>query len=134
MADRLSDVIYCAGFFDGEGSMGAYCRRYLVTASNTDVRPLKKFIELWGGKIHVQKKNKLKGANMDVFHWRLYGHNSRTFLNEIYPYTIVKKDQIKLFLEILDVLPVGRGTRRTSGASNLIELHSERIRRLKRMG
>ena len=134
MADRLSDVIYCAGFFDGEGSVGVYSRRYVCTVSNTDIRPLKKFIEMWGGKLHIQQKSKLKGANMDVFHWHLYGQNCRDFLNEIYPHTIVKKDQIKLFLEVLDVLPIGRGKRRNPGVNEFIDLHAERIRRLKRMG
>jgi hypothetical protein len=134
MADKLSNVIYCAGFFDGEGSVGVYTRRYVCTVSNTDIRPLKKFVELWGGKIAVTEKSKIKGAHMNVYHWHVYGQNCKNFLNDILPFTVVKKDQIVLFLEVLDVLPVGRGKRRSPGVNEFVDLQAERIRRLKRIG
>jgi hypothetical protein len=134
MADRLKDVIYCAGFFDGEGSVGVYRRKYICTVSNTDIRPLKKFVELWGGKIGVNEKSKIKNANMDVYYWHCYGQQCKDFLNEIFEFSIVKKDQIKLFLEVLEVLPIGRGKRRSPGVNEFIDLHAERIRRLKRIG
>lgn len=49
MADtEITELAYFAGFFDGEGSVGSYEKRHVVSLTNTDPRPLKRAMELWG--------------------------------------------------------------------------------------
>jgi hypothetical protein len=138
MADKNEDHIYFAGFFDGEGSIGAYSSsgkgKYIVTISNTDVRPLLQAVELWGGKIYKMCKHKIKGAHMDVYHWHLYGQHSRQFLNDILPYSRIKVEQILSFLAILDVIPTKRGARRNAGVTAIVDFHSAQLKNLKKVG
>jgi hypothetical protein len=100
-----TEMAYFAGFFDGEGCVAIYVHKYVVSITNTDVRPLKRAKELWGGTINVQKRETLQGALQDLRRWSVYGRNSREFLNAILPYLIVKKEQVNIYLAILDLLP-----------------------------
>lgn len=133
MADTIK-LAYIAGFFDGEGSVGSYNRRHLVTISNTDIRPLQECSKLWGGKISVVLKSKVKNAHMDIYNWKLYGHNAKQFLEDILPFSIVKADQIKVFLSILEVLPKNKGEKRKEGVSDFIDNQAQKLRLLKKVG
>ena len=97
----LNDA-WAAGFFDGEGCIGAYHNgggRYqlAVIVTNTDRRPLDIFLELYGGTFGVNKKetDPKHRTSWDV---RLRGSEAEAFLRRILPYSVVNKDQIELVL------------------------------------
>ena len=135
MADikNITELAYFAGFFDGEGCVAIYKKKYVVSLTNTDVRPLKKVQEMWGGFINVQKKENRRFAIQDIFRWQVYGHNARPFLEAIRPFVLVKREQIDIYLSVLDVLPKkANGKRGHSGNLwNLINVGALKLRELK---
>ena len=135
MADTsitVAELAYFAGFFDGEGCVAAYKRKYVVSLTNCDVRPLARARELWGGYISRQSATSRPHAIRDLWRWQIYGQKSRAFLEAIRPYTILKREQIDTYLGVLEVLPLGRGARRASGAASVINAGAARLRLLKR--
>ena len=89
---RQYDVIWAAGFFDGEGCIsiqrqvrpgGVYF--YLgVSVYQNDFRPLLEFSELFGGAIYPEK---------NAQKWRASGRDAAEALNMMLPYMRVKKEQ-----------------------------------------
>jgi hypothetical protein len=79
-----------------------------------------------------------RALNHDAVLFRIYGgglsmvHKSRLFLEAISPYVKLKVEQIEVYLQILDVLPRGRGQRRETGARATIEAGAMKLRALKR--
>lgn len=131
MADT-KDALYFAGFFDGEGCVAVYPRKYVVSLTNTDIRPLARAQELWGGHISSQSAESRRGAVQDLLRWQIYGQHSRAFVEEIRPYVLVKGEQLDLYPAILDVIPRLRGARRADGVAALVEANGVRLRSLKR--
>lgn len=96
---------YIAGFFDGEGMVrlnktiieNAVYYSLQTIIVNTDIRPLIKFQEMYGGTVASRKK--YKENHKVAYRWRLTTNNAEKFLQDILPYTIIKQDQIKVALE-----------------------------------
>ena len=134
MADTISltELAYFAGFFDGEGCVAIYPRKYVVSLTNTDVIPLRRAQQLWGGYISTQDRSKNPIAIQDIWHWQIYGHNSRAFLEAIRSYTLIKSAQIDTYLEILNHVPSRRGMRYIGDAKEKIEVAAMQLRLLKR--
>lgn len=94
-------VLYAAGFFDGEGCVIAQSRDHpngrlirCSTAQN-DRRPLDYLASFFGGNV-VLVHNKYNGSH----NWVVNGVAARDFLQAIYPYTIVKRADIKSAFEM----------------------------------
>jgi hypothetical protein len=132
VADTKPDLAYFAGFFDGEGSIGIYPKKYVVSMTNTDIRPLRLAQERWGGAINSQGGT-LWEQRPQIFRWQIYGHNAADFLRAIRPLVVTKADQIDVYLDALQYVPVGRGTKREPGAAEAIDLAAARLKRLKVM-
>ena len=132
MADtkiEKTDLAYFAGFFDGEGHIGIYPKKYLATIGNTDKLPLERAKELWGGSITYQDR----GLNQRIWRWSVYGANSRKFLEDILPYVLNKKAQIEVYLRVLDVIPKGAQGRKgyDSKVREIINAGASKLRLLK---
>ncbi len=127
-------LAYFAGFFDGEGCVGMYTRRYVVSLTNTDIRPILLAKELWGGTVYCQKKEGRRYARQDLWIWHIYGHKSKPFLEAIRPFTIIKKDQIDCYLSTMKHVPRFRGERYKEGAAVIINDATVRLKLLKRGG
>lgn len=133
MADTTStELAYFAGFFDGEGMVAIYPRKYVAALANTDVRPLQRAQEIWGGYICSQNADTRPAAIRDLWRWQIYGHNARAFLEDIRPYVILKSEQIDVYLEALAVVPTYRGQKYGPGDKEIIQSASQRLRLLKR--
>jgi hypothetical protein len=143
MADT-NELAYFAGFFDGEGSVAIYSHlrksgpkagsrntKYIACLSNTDVRPLQRAKELWGGFISTQLKEDREFAAQDLFRWSVYGHNSVAFLEDIRPFTRCKSEQIDVYLDAMQHVPKLRGEKRLPGANEIIESAATRLKVLK---
>ncbi len=134
MADTKIDteLAYFAGFFDGEGSVAIYSKKYVVSLTNTDLRPLQRAKDLWGGFLSTQTVATRPFSLQDIWRWQIYGHSARPFLEAIRPFSMLKAEQIDCYLEALSSVPHRRGARRASGADVVIEAASARLRLLKR--
>jgi hypothetical protein len=96
-----NDVLlgYLTGFFDGEGYVGIqkgkrdnYSFRLAVTNSNYDILNIYK--NKYGGDIRPKKDKNKKEYHKNLWLWELFNSDTLQFLEEIYPYTKVKKEQI----------------------------------------
>ena len=93
---------WAAGFFDGEGCVsvsrrkrGNFIEHFIsVQIGQKDDTPLKAFKLKYGGSQCPSK------TPSDCARWRIHGKASERFLKDIYPYTIVKREQIRIVLEI----------------------------------
>lgn len=96
-----NELIYIAGFFDGEGCIHIYKSRsrgftLQVSAANTDRQVIQFICDRFGGRIHrLQKKGNRKPC------WRvdLVARRANHLLTALLPYLRVKKDQAELALE-----------------------------------
>lgn len=138
---NAQEVIWSAGFFDGEGCI------HLGVSRNTQVRlecnvasttraALDFLSGRFGGAV-CPLRAKLR--RRDTWQWRVTGFNAAVFLRAIRPYSLVKAPEIDLALEFF-ALPwrrqsVGRGGFVTARTEQQIAVDLEmavRMRRLKR--
>ena len=102
---KISDKIYAAGFFDGEGhlhiSVGVtkygYMASYMkVGISNTNLLVLEWLQVNWSGNIHKKKK---KENRKQSYQWTAISHVAVDFLSDVFPYLKVKQEEAKICLE-----------------------------------
>lgn len=96
---------YFAGFFDGEGTVdirakqthnGKYCRFELrVQIPQVVIDPLLKAQSIWGG-------NLVHGKRINI--WACTSKIAVQFLSDIYPYVIVKKEEIEWALAYANLI------------------------------
>lgn len=103
---------YAAGFLDGEGCINVSATRnnefIRVLIVNTNKNVLEFFQEKWGGDIQENKRHK---ENWKIsYTWRIQHKTCLKFLNDVYPFLIVKKAQVEAAFIFFDVRP-GRGKR-----------------------
>ena len=131
MADvEPTELAYLAGFFDGEGSVGIYTRKYTANVTNCDPRILLRYQTLWGGSIHKAKRREF--TVKDKYQWQMYGQKSRLFLEAVLPYVITKKVQIEIYLATLKIIPKRNGEKRLPGVGKIVSLNADRLKQLKR--
>lgn len=129
---------YAAGLFDGEGCVLFYHQPIrksqfrIITAlsvANCDRRCLEFLQEHYGGRIRKTEKRSGKRYTLGV--WEVSGEEAENFARAILPYTILKREQLKLFLKGRTLM-VGRGGTVTPAMqAQRIEIAS-RIKALKR--
>jgi len=108
-----NEIVWMAGFFDGEGNITInrmFSRavnpvyNLLLTLVNTDKRTIPPFRERFGGSIRIRKSN-----FKDVHIWNITGKAAGNFLNQIYPYSMIKKEEIDIANKFLALPKKGRG-------------------------
>ena len=108
---EIKDIIYTAGFFDGEGHIRydlniikrpnckvsiSYSIRIRIV--NTDSTVIKKLHKLWGGFVYARKTSKKRPKVMfDLI--IVKKEDVRRFIELTYPYLVVKKSQVDKALE-----------------------------------
>ena len=113
--DSVKENAYYAGFFDGEGSV-SICRHYenkktlvtIVSISQVDPRPLHRLKEKYGGSLMLLKNKPAKagGTSKPIWRWQVSNRQIEPFLQDIYPYLVVKKDEVELALSIRKTMRV----------------------------
>jgi hypothetical protein len=101
MQEQIQRVIWCAGFFDGEGCIGFYGHHVQLHIRVTQkVRePLLALQELFGGGVYTQAK---------AYQWCCNSaYEARYVLESLLPYLVVKKAQAELALQFLRVTRSG---------------------------
>jgi hypothetical protein len=104
---------YCAGFFDGEGSVYAARRRkkspiVIVCIGNTHKGILEKHKEKWGGSIHRRVKH---NGWQDQYQWVLSTRMAKPYLEAILPFVVIKKEVIIEALKYINIQQLPRQER-----------------------
>jgi hypothetical protein len=104
---------YIAGFVDGEGSVRIRKKRdypthnyvddFEVSISNTNINVLEFIKTRYGGQIR-KRDNKRPNEKL-VYSLQLYSAKACKLLFDIYPFSIVKREHIKLLLAAYEVGP-----------------------------
>ena len=117
--DELS-IQYIAGFFDGEGSIGIYSNKTRSTCARTQLTQNKTKESLfvldflknkYGGNISEQKT--LSGGIK--YNWQLNPKGVKVFLQDIFPYLVLKKNQALITLNWIDNRPKPRRNKKGMG-------------------
>lgn len=104
---------YIAGFFDGEGCItsslqwtsGKYIKKPRVAVHVTISNTRKDVLEAIGNKYDGTVSSKGQGKHKNCFHLRIVGKaKMKKFLTSIYPYLVIKKDDVVLALEFIESL------------------------------
>ena|SRR3990167_2099022 len=136
------DDAYAAGFFDGEGCVGISsnknkwgCSLFINLKQKkgfTDI--LERLKSVYGGTVSHRKDN--SGAD-----WFAYGKTAGDFLNKIFTYSVVKKEQIIVALAFLDLRRIyprrlksnGMWLERPPEFKKMQAFYIDEIKRLKRI-
>ena len=125
-------LAWAAGIVDGEGCIqsshqvfksGHELISIYLTVGNTDVRVMKKFEELFGGKVRITR---ITVTGKTAYEWRAGCKETAEILNILLPWLIVKKEQAEL--AILSRQYIGRGgayRRSVSAFNELKRIHGE---------
>lgn len=97
---RSEQIIWAAGFLDGEGFIGVSrgvtqrtqkaFHQVLVDAAQARRAPLDALVELFGGRVRSGRR---------AYYWRVSGKQAEAVLTAIAPYLIAKKAQADLCLQ-----------------------------------
>lgn len=93
---------WVAGLFDGEGSLGIYrdkrsnSAKLDVSLTMIDEAPVEVMYRLLGGTFATYQR-----PDRRTYRWAVYGKLATAPLLMIYPYLVLKKDQVKVALEFL---------------------------------
>lgn len=116
--EREQQVIWAAGFFDGEGCV-CIIKPYSHTThtlrlqvAQTKIEPLLRLRELWGGNIQAIKRQQLTHAN--AYLWVAASRLAERPLKEMLPYLLVKREQAQLGLEFIKLIRSRNDRRRLS--------------------
>lgn len=97
------DLAYMAGFFDGEGSISLYldARQYRISVSmsNTNEWVVQWFHLNFGGSLYLEPKHIKNPNHRDAWRWQLIGKRSMPFLELLFPYLRLKREQAKIVME-----------------------------------
>lgn len=102
------DLIYAAGFIDGEGcftldiNQSPHGKRYIVYTArlvvvNTNTEVLYWLQKRFEGSVF--KRTKQTTERKATYGWRLFGDKLKNLCEKLIPYSIVKKEHIKLILQ-----------------------------------
>lgn len=96
-------LAYLAGFFDGEGSFHyGVCQgssvSWRICAYNTDINPLRLFLETFGGAVYEHKASRL--GHKIVYCWDLSGVRAKRAIELMLPYLQVKAEKARVALKL----------------------------------
>ena len=97
-----TDIAWAAGFFDGEGCVQAYWQKHprreakflstSLVAHNTDLRPIKRLQELFGGSVTSE--------NGRIWKWKIGGEEAEDAARKMLFHTSAKFEQLELFIQL----------------------------------
>lgn len=112
--DAVLAPVYYAGLFDGEGSVGVYMintkgtdrgdipRKYIrltTKVTNTFHPALSPLLEKFGGSIENNRASEKFTKWQDTYSWKVSSEKAMAFLLWIYPYTLIKKEQLDVVFQ-----------------------------------
>lgn len=79
---RESEVMWAAGFWEGEGCVGPRA----ACASQVDLWPLERLVAAFGGRISLDRKATRRPNERPCHQWWVCGEQGRAFVAAIYPH------------------------------------------------
>jgi hypothetical protein len=141
----MKNIAWCAGLFDGEGSVGIHKARPIVVASGT--RSIRYTLDLNLTMVHkpsverfkallgvgnIKKKIPGKNSRRVSWHWRVQGFAAAGVVETLLPYLVTKREEALL---ALDFIAGDKTTAKRLGVPEYIlvarELAYQRMRKLK---
>lgn len=108
----MLDVRYVAGIFDGEGLVriarwekpsSPHTRYQVYVCIGMTWKPLiARLTEQFGGSFHINRHSLRNMAHRDQYNWVCTSRTAHAFLTAIYPYLIVKRDEVACALRLQD--------------------------------
>jgi len=101
-------LAYFAGFFDGEGCIFPHIsgRTIHLVVCNTKPKVLYELQKRLGGKIRYNHPSRVEEKT--VYRWGAFNHKDcLNILRRLYPYLILKKEQARIAIELLENIPKG---------------------------
>lgn len=126
-------VIWAAGFFDGEGSVGLVRARMGGKVMTLRIRvgqktkePLERFVMLWGGTIWHRKADE---RQTEFYVWAKSSRPAYEALVEMEPYLVVKRAQVQVARDFMSGVGIRGGHRGGPGSGNGALEPEEMVRR-----
>ena len=118
MKFKETEASYYAGLFDGEGCVGIYLdrskiykalpRHYLqVIITNTNVTVLMDLKNQFNGCLTTHKQHPTSWGKKRIYWWRLSGKGAKEFLETIYPYSRIKRQEIEIAIRFQSIAERG---------------------------
>lgn len=131
-------VVWCAGFFDGEGCItfgkDSYYNRFELVVSASQRYPIREplnvFKDLFGGSISDYECTTNVGEAR-MFRWQISGFHAGGVLETMLPFLIVKREQAELAIQWVRLAP-GSGNRQAQELKDRRNIIVEKIREAKR--
>lgn len=104
---RREDIIWMAGFFDGEGSVSIHQPRsenrirLSIRVCNTVEEALWVFVKRYGGRISSIDRNP---QSKRMYRWGCPPRNHVRLLKDLLPFLIIKKERVKLALRFRETV------------------------------
>lgn len=97
---------YFAGLFDGEGSVTIHCKpngsmQCTLTVVNTHKGVLDQLVEWAGGALTSRVRRE---GQRPCWAWQISGPGSDAFARRILPHSVVKAEQLELYLQARELL------------------------------
>ena len=110
---------YAAGLFDGEGYVrvnvwhkpNSTHTRYqvFVGLGVTHLPVIQQLQEQYGGGINENRHDLRNPKNRIQFTWNVVSRNANDFLKRIFPYLVIKQDQVALALKLQESIDLYKG-------------------------
>ena|ERR1700746_3508465 len=126
-------LIWCAGFFDGEGCVRAQGNQLHVRVSQRERRPLEVFLDLFGGGSIYENPGTRFGRTYVQLHWCATSSFAGKVLELMLPYLVVKHEQAVLGIEFAHTYGVN-GSRMSTSTRNRREEICQQLKVLKKSG
>lgn len=98
---KHDDLVWFAGFFDGEGCVTLHrklrknkvpCYELMLQASSTHFPTLAKIKDIWSfGRLNQEALYDYRPTRSPCWHWIVYGRKALFLLEGIYPYLVTKR-------------------------------------------
>lgn len=129
---------WAAGFFDGEGYIGLAKRHrrnsvnydLRITATNTDIRALHRFKQMFGGSVQVQVKPNHKRW-LPSWTWVAQNINAEQCLLRLLPWLVVKREQAELAIRSRQYVDRRHRHQKTTMELDNLEWMKQELSRLK---
>lgn len=108
------DIIWAAGFFDGEGYVGISGKpgganyKLRATVTNCDPRPVEEFKRMFGGSVTVTNMAKYNPRARTRYTWEISGRKVSEVLQLLLPFFRDKQEQAELAISFADTLLQGQ--------------------------
>jgi hypothetical protein len=102
------ELIYLAGFFDGEGSVGIYrarmtgasgvTHRLTIRMEQCNPEPLRLFARRFGGRVIANRLRSATARRQATYYWAAFSRRAETVIRAIRPWLLVKAAEADLAL------------------------------------